>query len=183
MITWKHQIESLKHIVDWVWLLDVAAGDEIDSMPQLVPNVNAHYIITPIHQHYYYRNKSDHFCGIGNHLLTPSTQTLVLKDEAPLIRLGIRFTPTVFYQLSEHAWGKGIATLACQFMTRLAFDHLSAHKVTADCYVGNVGSYKTMEKCGYQHEGTQKGYYKLEDGFEDRVLYGITKERFDSLNR
>ncbi|WP_295893837.1 GNAT family protein [uncultured Vibrio sp.] len=88
----------------------------------------------------------------------------------------------VGYQLAEHAWGQGIATLACAFMTRLAFTELNAHKVTADCYLSNVGSYKTMEKCGYILEGTQKDYYKLESGFDDRVLYGITKTQFDCLS-
>lgn len=88
----------------------------------------------------------------------------------------------VGYQLAEHAWGQGIATLTCAFMTRLAFTELNAHKVTADCYLSNVGSYKTMEKCGYVLEGTQKDYYKLESGFDDRVLYGITKTQFDCLS-
>ncbi|WP_299689352.1 GNAT family protein [uncultured Vibrio sp.] len=86
----------------------------------------------------------------------------------------------VGYQLAEHAWRQGIATLACAFMTKLAFVELDAHKVTADCYLGNVGSYKTMEKCGYILEGTQKDYYKVESGFDDRVLYGITKAQFEA---
>lgn len=85
----------------------------------------------------------------------------------------------VGYQLAEHAWGQGIATLACDFMTKFAFTELGAHKVTADCYLSNVGSYKTMEKCGYNIEGTQKDYYKVETGFDDRVLYGMTKTQFE----
>ncbi|MGF1695247.1 AraC family transcriptional regulator [Vibrio lamellibrachiae] len=101
MITWKHQIESIKHLVDWVWYLDVLANDTIDSMPQLVPNVNAHYIVTPRAQSYDYKSKTDHFSGIGTHLLTASTQTLTLNDHAPLTRLGIRFTPTALYQLNK----------------------------------------------------------------------------------
>ncbi|WP_394208868.1 GNAT family N-acetyltransferase [Enterovibrio calviensis] len=95
---------------------------------------------------------------------------------------GVMFTQGNFevgYQLAEHAWGQGIATLACNFMTKLAFKELGAHKVTADCYLSNVGSYKTMEKCGYTLEGTQQDYYKVESGFDDRVLYGITKKQFD----
>ncbi|MEZ8826037.1 GNAT family protein [Vibrio amylolyticus] len=97
---------------------------------------------------------------------------------------GVMFTQGNFevgYQLAENAWGQGIATLACAFMTQLAFNELDAHKVTADCYLSNVGSYKTMEKCGYTLEGTQKDYYKLESGFDDRVLYGITKAQFENL--
>ncbi|WP_394208870.1 helix-turn-helix domain-containing protein [Enterovibrio calviensis] len=105
MITWKHQIKSIEHLVDWVWYLDVKQGELIEFMPQLVPNVNAHYIITPSSQTYDYQNKTNHFVGSGTHLLTPSTQTLILNDEAPLTRLGIRFTPTALYQLQQKESG------------------------------------------------------------------------------
>lgn len=84
----------------------------------------------------------------------------------------------VGYQLPVSAWGQGIATAACEFLTRLAFTELDAHKVTADCYLSNIGSYKTMIKCGYVHEGTQEDYFKLDDGFDDRVHYGMTKAQY-----
>ncbi|MCL1146559.1 GNAT family N-acetyltransferase [Shewanella marinintestina] len=87
----------------------------------------------------------------------------------------------VGYQLPVHAWGQGIATAACQFLTHLAFSELDAHKVTADCHISNTGSYKTMQKCGFVHEGRQKDYYKLANGFDDRVHYGITKAQFQAL--
>lgn len=105
MITWKHQIESIKHLVDWVWYLEVKQGEIIEFMPQLIPNVNAHYIITPASQTYDYQNKNTHFVGTGSHLLTPSTKTLILNDEAPLTRLGIRFKPTALYQLERKESG------------------------------------------------------------------------------
>ncbi|WP_434339780.1 helix-turn-helix domain-containing protein [Motilimonas cestriensis] len=105
MITWKHQIESIKHLVDWVWYLEVKQGESMAFMPQLIPNVNAHYIITPSTQTYDYQNKVSHFVGTGSHLITPSTQTLILNDDAPLTRLGIRFTPTALYQLQQQESG------------------------------------------------------------------------------
>ena len=95
----------------------------------------------------------------------------------------VMFLPGNFevgYQLPVHAWGQGIATAACQFLTKLAFTELGAHKVTADCYLSNAGSYKTMQKCGYVHEGTQKDYYKLGEGFDDRVHYGLTKAQYSA---
>eukprot|EP00012_Vannella_robusta_P010069 CAMPEP_0206200920 /NCGR_PEP_ID=MMETSP0166-20121206/11197_1 /ASSEMBLY_ACC=CAM_ASM_000260 /TAXON_ID=95228 /ORGANISM="Vannella robusta, Strain DIVA3 518/3/11/1/6" /LENGTH=160 /DNA_ID=CAMNT_0053619411 /DNA_START=21 /DNA_END=500 /DNA_ORIENTATION=- len=69
----------------------------------------------------------------------------------------------VGYQLPKHAWRKGIASTACSLLTALAFNTLGAHKVTADCYGGNLGSRRVLEKSGFLHEGTQEGYYKLED--------------------
>ncbi|PMK00717.1 AraC family transcriptional regulator [Vibrio sp. 10N.261.55.A7] len=119
MITWKHQIESIKHLVDWVWYLDVKPGESIDFMPQLVPNVNAHYIVTPASQPYDYQNKTNHFVGTGCHLLTPSTKTLILKDEAPLTRLGLRFTPTALYQLQQGGSGLVDHCLDAEWLNQL----------------------------------------------------------------
>ncbi|MGS0693819.1 helix-turn-helix domain-containing protein [Shewanella sp. 0m-4] len=105
MITWKHQIDSLKHLIDWVWYLDVSADDNIDAMPQLVPNVNAHYIISPNQQPYQYTSAKAQFSGRGSYLLTANTQTLILDDKPPLTRLGFRFTPTALYQLKQQQAG------------------------------------------------------------------------------
>ncbi|GEA60196.1 GNAT family N-acetyltransferase [Vibrio comitans] len=82
------------------------------------------------------------------------------------------------YQLSEHAWKQGIATAACQFFTQMAFEVLGAHKVCADCYATNVGSYRTLEKNGFEREGVQKDYYKLDNGFDDRLHYGMTRQQY-----
>ncbi|ENK2109259.1 GNAT family N-acetyltransferase [Vibrio alginolyticus] len=89
----------------------------------------------------------------------------------------------VGYQLPTRAWGKGVATRACQMMTEIGFTELNAHKVSADCYASNAGSYKTLEKNGFTQEGRQKDYYKLEQGFDDKLYYGMTAEQFASLNR
>lgn len=86
----------------------------------------------------------------------------------------------VGYQLPEHAWRQGIATQGCQFMTRLAFEFMNAHKVCADCYATNVGSYKTLEKCGFEREGVQIAYYKRGQDFEDRIHYGMTLSQYQA---
>lgn len=79
--------------------------------------------------------------------------------------------------------GKGVATRACQMMTEIGLTELNAHKVSADCYASNAGSYKTLEKNGFTQEGRQKDYYKREQGFDDKLYYGMTAEQFASLNR
>ncbi|UJF17734.1 GNAT family N-acetyltransferase [Vibrio sp. SS-MA-C1-2] len=85
------------------------------------------------------------------------------------------------YQLPFHAWGQGIATKACQLMTELGFTQLDAHKISADCYGTNIGSYKTLEKCHFVQEGCQKDYFKTDAGFDDKLYYGITEKEFNAL--
>ncbi|MGF1690126.1 GNAT family N-acetyltransferase [Photobacterium kagoshimensis] len=116
----------------------------------------------------------------------PEHLTIVIRDTSGTY-MGMAGLPSVMflegnfelgYQLAEHAWGQGIATQAAQYLTALAFNELGAHKVTADCYASNAGSYKTLEKCGFNREGCQKDYYKVENGFDDLLHYGMTKADF-----
>jgi len=87
----------------------------------------------------------------------------------------------VGYQLPVIAWGQGIATRACKLMTEIGFNELGAHKISADCYASNIGSYRTLEKSGYHKEGQQADYYKLESGFDDKLYYGLTRTQFLAL--
>ncbi|WP_425667448.1 GNAT family N-acetyltransferase [Vibrio tubiashii] len=121
----------------------------------------------------------------------PESPTFVIRDQQGKYMGMCAVTPVMFltgnyevgYQLPTCAWGKGIATRACQMMTEIGFTELKAHKVSADCYSSNVGSYKTLEKCGFSQEGRQKDYYKLEQGLEDKLYYGMTAEQFASFSR
>ncbi|EOX4451113.1 GNAT family N-acetyltransferase [Vibrio alginolyticus] len=117
----------------------------------------------------------------------PDSPTFVIRDQQGQYMGMCAVTVTgnyeVGYQLPTCAWGKGVATRACQMMTEIGFTELNAHKVSADCYASNVGSYKTLEKNGFTQEGRQKDYYKREQGFDDKLYYGMTAEQFASLNR
>ena len=121
----------------------------------------------------------------------PDSPTFVIRDQQGQYMGMCAVTAVMFltgnyevgYQLPTCAWGKGVATRACQMMTEIGFTELNAHKVSADCYASNAGSYKTLEKNGFTQEGRQKDYYKLEQGFDDKLYYGMTAEQFASLNR
>lgn len=85
----------------------------------------------------------------------------------------------VGHQLPQHAWGQGIGSLGCQFATTLAFEQLGAHKVCADCYASNTGSTRVLEKAGFELEGRLKDYYQIDDGFDDRLWFGMTASQFN----
>ena len=108
--------------------------------------------------------------------------TLVIRNKttnafagmAALVPMGM--IPGVYevgYQLPVASWGKGLATKACCLLVDFAFDKLSAHKVTADCYASNKGSARVLEKAGMKREGRQKAFYPYNGGFDDRLHYGI----------
>ncbi|WP_299017914.1 GNAT family protein [uncultured Photobacterium sp.] len=88
----------------------------------------------------------------------------------------------VGYQIAEHAWRQGIASTACKFITTLAFEQLDAHKVSADCYAGNTGSIRVLEKSGFTIEGRQRDYYRLDNSFDDRLWFGMSKADFKKLS-
>ncbi|WP_434362754.1 GNAT family N-acetyltransferase [Parasalinivibrio latis] len=119
----------------------------------------------------------------------PDTPTFTIRDIDGKYMGMTGLQPVVFlegnyeigYQFARHAWGKGLATAACRFATAFAFEKLHAHKVTADCYAGNTGSSRVLEKAGFRCEGAQKGYYRIHKGFDDRLIYGMTGEQFAML--
>jgi len=82
------------------------------------------------------------------------------------------------FHLAESSWRKGIATLIAEFITELAFNHLQAYKLSADCYAQNLGSVKVLEKAGFSQEGCLIDYYNNED---DKLIFGITKQQFSDL--
>ena len=119
----------------------------------------------------------------------PSNPTYIIRDDNGHFVGEVAIHEVMFlkgnfdvgYQLPECAWGKGIATAACKVVTELGFNVLGAHKLTADCYGGNIGSRRVLEKSGFTIEGTHTKYYKLDTGdFDDKILFGQTKEQFGS---
>lgn len=67
-------------------------------------------------------------------------------------------------------WGRGIAAAAIELATRYAFDKLGLLKVTAGCYVSNLGSRRAFEKAGFVVEAVRKRHFLLDGQPEDGVL-------------
>ena len=80
------------------------------------------------------------------------------------------------FQSPQKNWGKGITSHACALVSQLAFEQLGAHKISADCYASNQGSSAVLLKSGYLQEGVAKEYYKTDQGFEDKLYFGLNKK-------
>lgn len=83
------------------------------------------------------------------------------------------------YQIKEEYWGLGIATSA----TRLLIETLKAdyrvHKLQIDFYGQNKASQAIALKLGFTKEGQLTNYYRLDDGFDDKIIYGWHKQHKD----
>ncbi len=115
----------------------------------------------------------------------PASLTLVLRRGGRFVGMaGLVANPLLpgiyelGFQLPKAAWGQGLATHAARLLVALAFEALGAHKICGDCYGGNGGSARVLEKAGLRREGLQTGYYRLDEGYDDRVLLGLSAEDY-----
>jgi RimJ/RimL family protein N-acetyltransferase len=56
------------------------------------------------------------------------------------------------WALRPEETGHGYATEAVEAAVRICFEDLGLHRVTASCFVGNVPSYRLMERIGMRRE-------------------------------
>lgn len=68
------------------------------------------------------------------------------------------------------AWGQGVGSAAISAICAIAKQDLGLRKITAGCYVGNVGSQKAFEKAGFFVEGLRSRHFILDGEDEDLVL-------------
>jgi len=79
---------------------------------------------------------------------------------------------------NKNAWGKGFASEAIKLIKEHAFFHLNLHKLTAGCYVDNVGSKKAFMKNGFEVEGVWKKHCSFEGDYADVFLLGILNKGY-----
>lgn len=79
------------------------------------------------------------------------------------------------YWLGQPFWGKGLATLAVQAMTRLIFSETVLVRLFAPIYGPNKASMRVVEKSGYLLEGIAKQAIFKDGEFFDEYIYARLK--------
>ncbi len=74
----------------------------------------------------------------------------------------------------KNYWGQGIATEAIKIISRIAKNELNLNKLYAGAYSVNLGSINAFVKAGWEQEGVQKKYSKLNELFVDNIIMGKT---------
>ena len=73
-------------------------------------------------------------------------------------------------------WGQGFASEAIEGLARHVFNHLEIEKLTAGCYLNNVGSTKALLKAGFTHEATLPAHGRIDGRRMASLLFGLCRE-------
>lgn len=82
------------------------------------------------------------------------------------------------YWVAKKYWGKGYGTEAAKSLLQYGFEVMKLHKIFAQAFSSNVGSYKIMEKIGLHYEGTLKEHVCRDGQYHDLVVYGLLRKDF-----
>ena len=73
----------------------------------------------------------------------------------------------------------GLMTEAVGTTLPFVFDTLDLHRIHAAFLPNNTASRRVLEKNGFVEEGYAQNYLQIDGRWEDHVLFGLTKERYD----
>lgn len=75
------------------------------------------------------------------------------------------------YWIGEPYWGRGIATMAIEAVTRYAFTQLGLVRLFAVPFVENVASCRALAKSGYEREGMLRRSAIKAGAYRDQYMY------------
>ncbi len=85
------------------------------------------------------------------------------------------------YWMGQPYAGQGLMTEVVGLALRFIFETLDLHRVHAAFLPHNVASRRVLEKNGFVEEGFAERYLQIDGRWEDHVLMGLTRERWDNL--
>lgn len=99
----------------------------------------------------------------GDRLVGACNITHIERNTAQSARLG--------YWIGEAFTGRGFARASVQAATEFCFDGLGLHRVEAAVQAENLASIKVLEASGFSHEGTARGFLKIDGHWRDHEIY------------
>jgi len=84
----------------------------------------------------------------------------------------------VWFKVVPDMWNKGYATEALKRIIEFGFRQLNFHRIECGCAVGNIASYKVIEKACMIKEGHRRKILPLQDGWSDNYEYAILSEDY-----
>lgn len=87
-----------------------------------------------------------------------------------------RQTAELGYYIAEKCWGKGIMTEAVKQICEYVFANSDIIRIYAEPFAYNIGSYRVLEKAGFQYEGTLRSNAVKNGKVIDMKMYSLLKE-------
>lgn len=82
------------------------------------------------------------------------------------------------YEISRAYWRQGVVSEALSPVLAFGFQQLKLNRIEAFCDDENVGSYRVLEKSGFQHEGTMRGSCVMNGLYRDTRIYALLAREF-----
>lgn len=89
---------------------------------------------------------------------------------------GVFQNATLGYSMDGTYSGQGWMSEAVRWVTQFGFASLLLHRIQAAVMPHNIPSIRVLDKCGYRLEGLALRYLKINDQWQDHLLYAITLE-------
>lgn len=99
------------------------------------------------------------------------TLSNVRRRAAQFVNLG--------YWMGQQYAGQGLMTQAVGLCLPFVFDTLDLHRIHAAFLPGNMASRRVLEKNGFVEEGFAQKYLQIDGRWEDHVLFGLHRERYE----
>ena len=80
-------------------------------------------------------------------------------------------------------WNKGIASEAIPIICKYGFEELNLHRLESGVYCEAVGSWKALEKNGFEREGIFRDQVLSNNQYIDVYRYGILKTEYYNNRR
>jgi [ribosomal protein S5]-alanine N-acetyltransferase len=117
-------------------------------------------------------------------MIDSETYALIQKESNQLIgMMTLKPHPTYHrgelgYWIGKPFWGRGYGTEAARALVQYGFESLQLHKIYAQAFTTNPGSWRIMEKIGLKYEGTLRQHVYRFGEFYDLAQYGLLREEY-----
>lgn len=101
MKSWKQTPEDplVQKYIECYWFIEKHADDVGIERPKLNPDPAGHLIFCASSQQYGYWLGDEEFKGLGTHLISPNSNTIIIDHSNPFSILGVKFNPGALYSL------------------------------------------------------------------------------------
>ncbi len=113
--------------------------------------------------------------GDAETLVGGITLSNIRRRAAQFVNLG--------YWMGREFAGQGVMSEAVGLTLPFVFDSLELHRIHAAFLPGNTASRRVLEKNGFAEEGFATAYLQIDGRWEDHVLFGLTRERYELHRR